>query len=129
MSIFLCFFSSRRRHTRCALVTGVQTCALPICSVSPTATLVRASTIADHRELARLRAEGAVVLFEARGLDNELQRAALLGVDILGGRGDGDATAYIIRRVIGEALLAVDRKRVVWGKGEWKCRSWRSTCP
>src|SRR3546814_10814430 len=26
------FFSSRRRHTRCALVTGVQTCALPIWS-------------------------------------------------------------------------------------------------
>src|SRR3546814_9668080 len=34
MSLYslLCFFffSSRRRHTRCALVTGVQTCALPI---------------------------------------------------------------------------------------------------
>src|SRR3546814_7181241 len=30
------FFSSRRRHTRCALVTGVQTCALPIsCCCSP----------------------------------------------------------------------------------------------
>src|SRR3546814_4917388 len=29
VSVF--FFSSRRRHTRCALVTGVQTCALPIC--------------------------------------------------------------------------------------------------
>src|SRR3546814_5262458 len=29
--VFICFFfSSRRRHTRCALVTGVQTCALPI---------------------------------------------------------------------------------------------------
>src|SRR3546814_2020625 len=31
--VLLCvffFFSSRRRHTRCALVTGVQTCALPI---------------------------------------------------------------------------------------------------
>src|SRR3546814_250342 len=27
------FFSSRRRHTRCALVTGVQTCALPISAV------------------------------------------------------------------------------------------------
>src|SRR3546814_9803138 len=26
----LCFFASRRRHTRCAIVTGVQTCALPI---------------------------------------------------------------------------------------------------
>src|SRR3546814_17491343 len=35
--VFFCFLvgyffvSSRRRHTRCALVTGVQTCALPIC--------------------------------------------------------------------------------------------------
>src|SRR3546814_5280880 len=29
----LFFFSSRRRHTRCALVTGVQTCALPISSL------------------------------------------------------------------------------------------------
>src|SRR3546814_4515060 len=29
-SCCFCFFSSRRRHTRCALVTGVQTCALPI---------------------------------------------------------------------------------------------------
>src|SRR3546814_20867513 len=31
---FMCdvFFSSRRRHTSCALVTGVQTCALPICA-------------------------------------------------------------------------------------------------
>src|SRR3546814_710782 len=29
--IFFFFFASRRRHTRCALVTGVQTCALPIC--------------------------------------------------------------------------------------------------
>src|SRR3546814_6295901 len=28
------FFSSRRRHTRCALVTGVQTCALPISSAT-----------------------------------------------------------------------------------------------
>src|SRR3546814_2339733 len=27
---YMFFFSSRRRHTRCALVTGVQTCALPI---------------------------------------------------------------------------------------------------
>src|SRR3546814_10191348 len=28
--LYCFFFSSRRRHTRCALVTGVQTCALPI---------------------------------------------------------------------------------------------------
>src|SRR3546814_4346819 len=29
------FFSRRRRHTGCALVTGVQTCALPICAIPP----------------------------------------------------------------------------------------------
>src|SRR3546814_2113374 len=34
------FFSSRRRHTRCALVTGVQTCALPIYFPSREALLV-----------------------------------------------------------------------------------------
>src|SRR3546814_9632914 len=30
---YVFFFSSRRRHTRCALVTGVQTCALPISEI------------------------------------------------------------------------------------------------
>src|SRR3546814_19022221 len=34
------FFSSRRRHTRCALVTGVQTCALPIFWLSMTDTTI-----------------------------------------------------------------------------------------
>src|SRR3546814_1523441 len=34
------FFSSRRRHTRCALVTGVLTCALPISFLDDTAMLV-----------------------------------------------------------------------------------------
>src|SRR3546814_14082220 len=44
--MWLFFFSSRRRHTRCALVTGVQTCALPICDV--------------YREGFRLSSVGAV---------------------------------------------------------------------
>src|SRR3546814_17687495 len=35
MNLF--FFSSRRRHTSCALVTGVQTCALPILAALPRA--------------------------------------------------------------------------------------------
>src|SRR3546814_20705102 len=29
------YFASRRRHTRCAVVTGVQTCARPICLLGP----------------------------------------------------------------------------------------------
>src|SRR3546814_5751162 len=36
----LFFFSSRRRHTRCALVTGVQTCALPILDLQEVLNLV-----------------------------------------------------------------------------------------
>src|SRR3546814_2340873 len=43
------FFSSRRRHTRCALVTGVQTCALPISIHSYTMLTVNA----DNHELMR----------------------------------------------------------------------------
>src|SRR3546814_5932437 len=58
------FFSSRRRHTRCALVTGVQTCALPI-SVSLTDWLdlgvnlvgAAANQIADFLQLAFGRAQ------------------------------------------------------------------------
>src|SRR3546814_2710350 len=39
--ILVLFFSSRRRHTRCALVTGVQTCALPISGKQPHSVKVR----------------------------------------------------------------------------------------
>src|SRR3546814_2957739 len=39
------FFSSRRRHTRCALVTGVQTCALPIFAEIESAISLSASSI------------------------------------------------------------------------------------
>src|SRR3546814_17204786 len=41
-----CFFSSGRRHTRCALVTGVQTCALPIELGAAPAQPVAAPTVA-----------------------------------------------------------------------------------
>src|SRR3546814_17807749 len=42
MFVLHCYvvFSSRRRHTRCALVTGVQTCALPISATAPRLLLV-----------------------------------------------------------------------------------------
>src|SRR3546814_14104446 len=52
--MLLCFFfSSRRRHTRCALVTGVQTCALPISRSSPNAN----ARAGRHCGLARRTAE------------------------------------------------------------------------
>src|SRR3546814_16778777 len=49
------FFSSRRRHTRCALVTGVQTCALPI-SGSPTLNTLRHALFVRARRYRRLSA-------------------------------------------------------------------------
>src|SRR3546814_4895030 len=59
----LFFFSSRRRHTRCALVTGVQTCALPI------SVLGRRGDPADRGWLcrARRRCAGRAGGEEARG--------------------------------------------------------------
>src|SRR3546814_2190141 len=45
------FVSSRRRHTRCALVTGVQTCALPILPVDRTADRPTGLESVEHRVL------------------------------------------------------------------------------
>src|SRR3546814_8708846 len=51
--MFLFFFSSRRRHTRCALVTGVQTCALPISQMGPLAHERRVPTMTKFVEDAK----------------------------------------------------------------------------
>src|SRR3546814_10314743 len=49
MSVLVFFFSSRRRHTRCALVTGVQTCALPISRLGRSAADSRRARRRDGR--------------------------------------------------------------------------------
>src|SRR3546814_11651271 len=46
----LFFFSSRRRHTRCALVTGVHTCALPISAYPGASSETMAETVAATLE-------------------------------------------------------------------------------
>src|SRR3546814_14378411 len=48
------FFSSRRRHTRCALVTGVQTCALPICGKPALRKIGRPFHVDDDRVVGNL---------------------------------------------------------------------------
>src|SRR3546814_2959715 len=75
------FFSSRRRHTRCALVTGVQTCALPIFGLEPRPfrdevgrELVGSLPADDLVE--RLQRRG--IIPAARGRDRGLHRAGLL---------------------------------------------------
>src|SRR6059058_3708959 len=48
------FFSSRRRHTRCRYVTGVQTCALPICAVCFGGQIVAVTELTRHFDSRRL---------------------------------------------------------------------------
>src|SRR3546814_7309999 len=73
------FFSSRRRHTRCALVTGVQTCALPILFDRDPAVAKReledAEAVARHA-LAEVRS--AVTGIRAADLAAELASARLM---------------------------------------------------
>src|SRR3546814_9222158 len=61
------FFSSRRRHTRCALVTGVQTCALPIVSEYPSDRDMACRAEADAKALVDGIAQ-AVWETDARGI-------------------------------------------------------------
>src|SRR3546814_17962373 len=76
------FFSSRRRHTRCALVTGVQTCALPICwlQVSTCGRLAAVTNVrAGIADEAAPRSRGALVRDFVRGesgADTSLQALA-----------------------------------------------------
>src|SRR3546814_7425971 len=85
MLFFLFFFSSRRRHTRCALVKGVQTCALPICGavrkrapghggVDPRMDRRRAQARTDGVEAARHRALQRLSL-QRRRLSDRRQRS------------------------------------------------------
>src|SRR3546814_3209132 len=61
-TVVLFFFSSIRRHTRCALVTGVQTCALPIYPMqSITEELCFTSGIGQERARVELDATGPYI--------------------------------------------------------------------
>src|SRR3546814_2019879 len=65
----LCFFfSSRRRHTRCALVTGVQTCALPIYAGDYVEKLRLCHVIVDQNERQQLVENKAKEAAAAAGL-------------------------------------------------------------
>src|SRR3546814_14486682 len=122
----LFFFSSRRRHTRCALVTGVQTCALPISSlvlgllwardlgtpllISPSSASVPPGV---YRVLPdRAWSRGALVLFEPPAAAHRAWQ---------GGRGPRSRDRWIkmVAGIAGDAVcaldtaLTVDRKSVV----------------
>src|SRR3546814_9764810 len=85
------FFSSRRRHTSCALVTGVQTCALPICGE-------RALEVDVEVDLQLL---GRWVVGDRRG------HGRLVGVTNL-----AEGVAQQLRQLVGELLQRSEERRV-----------------
>src|SRR3546814_17686355 len=68
LCLFFFLFSSRRRHTRCALLTGVQTCALPIYRPEPTFARLRYSLGGD-RPSQTTRHRGSLFRFHGSRLD------------------------------------------------------------
>src|SRR3546814_14572765 len=79
MLLFVCFFfSSRRRHTRCALVTGVQTCALPI--FTPIERVMTAARLAGAHDFILELPRGYDTIVEERGVNfsgGQRQRLAI----------------------------------------------------
>src|SRR3546814_21068180 len=94
------FFSSRRRHTRCALVTGVQTCALPI-SGQCGATAVRGRQLRLHHDR-----------FREIGRASCRERVCQVRVD-LGGR-------RIIKKKKKRIKRVQTRRRNMYEKHEWE---------
>src|SRR3546814_7318837 len=92
---FFVFFSSRRRHTRCALVTGVQTCALPIFARTDDAGIARGARAlvvvpdlgAGGRRSGEARLEEAVGLSAAISLD-------IVGAEVVRVRSPRPATLF-----------------------------------
>src|SRR3546814_8863076 len=90
MCMYLFVFSSRRRHTRCALVTGVQTCALPICPAARDGcgadriALVGRQQFSSHRPRPGLLKNNIRLLLQTAG---NLERPGVIGgpIDVAGG--------------------------------------------
>src|SRR3546814_3671381 len=79
------FFSSRRRHTSCALVTGVQTCALPICLREQAPKLKEPFTaLIDDRTGAEFGRRGPDAIIELNGRRIGIVGEYHLGMGFLG---------------------------------------------
>src|SRR3546814_5514991 len=127
ISVF--FFSSRRRHTRCALVTGVQTCALPIFRLQPEENirlLIMAKQPGLDREGVELREVGLNVSLDAAFAKTRRRIAyERLILDLLEGdptlfvRADEVEAAWAWIDSIHHGWAAADMKPVKYAAGNW----------
>src|SRR3546814_15328773 len=95
---FFCMFvfSSRRRHTRCALVTGVQTCALPIWPKGRDAYVLRRAPSADYMA-GRPYSHAVEAALVQAAHDAGVKAPEVVGVLA---DGDGMGTGYVMRRLV-----------------------------
>src|SRR3546814_1742398 len=113
---FVFFFSSRSRHTRCALVTGVQTCALPIYALlktleePPARTLFLLVSHSPGRLLPTIRSRCRTLRFQP--VDRDVMTAWLHDLRPMLDHGEVRAIVAASGGVPGKA----DRKTVVTGK-------------
>src|SRR3546814_2777828 len=99
------FFSSRRRHTRCALVTGVQTCALPI--LLEPITQVRIATPSGFTA----KAQGII----------SRRRGQILGFDAKQGwPGWDEVLAYLPQAELHDLIVELRSATLGVGTFEWK---------
>src|SRR3546814_14249639 len=101
------FFSSRRRHTRCALVTGVQTCALPIYVAGHRlGTREIEESINSHQSIAECAVVGVADALKGQAA---VAFAVLKNPDAAAGPDGARALEGDIMRVVEEQLGAVAR--------------------
>src|SRR3546814_4589780 len=113
------FFSSRRRHTRCALVTGVQTCALPICAV----VVLHGDVAGQQQAFAGAALTGAAAVRKRHpALEGGIQDGRLAGLDRERPLSDGQLRQSSLSPNGGQ------RSRICKGRRwkEWRVCVWRS---
>src|SRR3546814_4708430 len=100
----LFFFSSRRRHTRCALVTGVQTCALPILDAGrSTPVSLRALRHSSRHEWLVAGCLLVLLALVASAIAGGMPNAELIPAQLQATLGQGDGASSI--SADGQALL------------------------
>src|SRR3546814_1018475 len=109
------FFSSRRRHTRCALVTGVQTCALPIFGVRVWNHKHKVKDPTTGKDVTRLNPESEWIRKEVpdlRIITDDLWEAAKRQQDVLAERNKGIKEAALARSINGRRRPEIGRAHV-----------------
>src|SRR3546814_15865143 len=102
------FFSSRRRHTRCALVTGVQTCALPISDN------LGVFVKANKQRLAAdvvLISDTAMISLDTPSLETGLRGLSYLEVEVTGPNRDLHSGVRSEERRVGKECVSTGRSR------------------